>query len=285
MLAGGGPMNATLFRRILFSLVPVELAVLLMLALGVNLPAALRLIVLLLLTATVTVEASIWILTFRQKRGHGLPSSVAAKTATRHVVGETLRGFITAELGLLTSIVRLVTRRPKVPEGTETFTYHQQASPMMWLMAGLILVEVIVLHFVIPWETVRLIVLVLSVYSLIWVIGLIAGFIVHPHLMYEDALVVRHGHKVSLLVPIVSIERIEISRHGVSGTRSIRYDIPQAEGPAGTLHLSQGGQTNVELFLTRPIDGGASTRGNPVENIRLWIDDPRRLIRDVSVKK
>lgn len=276
-------MSATLFRRILFSLVPFELAVLLMLALGVNLPAAVRLIVLLLLSATVIVEASIWLLTFRQKRSDGLCRSVAAKAATRHVIGETLWGFIAAELGLITSIARLIARRPKVPEGAETFTYHQQASPIMWLMVGLILVEVVVLHFVIPWETVRLIVLVLSVYSLIWVIGFIAGFIVHPHLVHENTLVVRHGPKVSLPIPITSIERIEVSRHGLPGTRSIRYVSPQTETPAGTLHLSQGGQTNVELTLTRPFDGGEPTRGNPVGKIHLWVDDHRKLIRDVSV--
>lgn len=278
-------MNATVFRRILFALVPVELAFLVMLALGVDLPTPLRLAVLLLLSATIIVEVSIWIVTFRRNRRDGLSGRVAAKEATRHVIGDRLWGFITAELGLVTSIARLITRRPSVPEGAAKFTYHRQSSPMMWTMVALILVEVIVIHLVIPWETVRLIVLVLSVYSLIWVIGFIAGFMVHPHLVKDDQLVVRHGSKIALTIPFADIERLAANRQDLPGTRSTRYDAPQEGGSAGTLRLAQGGQTNVEVTLTRPLHGGTATRGKLVRRIHIWADDPSGLIRDVPVAK
>ncbi len=268
-------MNAAAFRRILFSLVPVELACLVLIAAGVDLPGPFRLAVLALLIATLVVEISIWIGAFRRFRRDGASRPTAAKNATRHVIGDRLWGFITSEFSLVGSIARLIARKPDVPDGTRGFTYHRQSAPMMWAMVGLVVIEIAVVHLVIPWDIVRLVLLVVSVYSLIWIVGFIAGFMVRPHLLDDRTLVLRHGPKTVVVLPLTDIERIETTGRDLSGMRSIRY----VDGSG--LHLAQGGQTNVDVTLTRPINGVLQAEVHPVDRVSFWADDPDLLARDV----
>lgn len=257
------------------TLVPVELACIALMAAGVDVPTPLRVAVLALVATTVAVEVCLWGVAFRRNHRDGLGRRTAAKNAARHVIGERLWGFITAEFALIGSIARLIARRPDVPDGARGYTYHRQSAPMMWTMVGLVVIETAVVHLVVPWDIIRLVLLVLSLYSLIWIVGFIAGFMVRPHLMTDSELVIRHGPKKILVIPVADIERIQTKRRDLSGTRSIRYVADSG------LHLAQGGQTNLDVTLTKPINGVPQAVGQPVGRVSFWADDPGDLVRGV----
>ncbi len=274
-------MSITILRRVLFALVPLELALVILIAAGVTIPNSVRVVILTLLTATLVAEASAWTLSFVRRRRSGLSVVAAAMDATRHVIGERLWGFIRAEFSLVPSLGRLVLRRPSIRPGSVAVTYHRESAAMMWAMTGVILLEIVAFHVLIPWPTIRVIALVLSVYSLIWVVGFIAGFAVYPHLLDTQTLRVRHGPTVEVAVPLAQVERIDHRARDLTGVRSIRYDdSPQAlEGPA--LHIAQGGRTNLDLTLTEAVGGWPAAQGRKVGRLHFWADDPQTLIQSL----
>lgn len=106
-----------------------------------------------------------------------------------------------AQSAPLTSLVRLLARRPDVPDGAVPFAYHRATAPVMWVMVGLIVVELVVLHLAVPWPTARFVLVVLNVLGLVWVLDSIAGFIVNPHLLTRDVLTLRSGPRMSVRIP------------------------------------------------------------------------------------
>ena len=53
-----------------------------------------------------------------------------------------------------------------------------------------------------PWETARWVLLVVSVYALFWVLGSGLSLFQHPHLLHDDELVLRSGHLHAIAVPL-----------------------------------------------------------------------------------
>ena len=147
----------------------------------------------------------------------------AASAATQHVIGPVLWSLIAAEFAIVGSLARLISGKPYVPAGTTAFTYHRQAAPVMWMMVGLIVIEIAVLHLVVPWPTVQLVLVILSFCSLLWVVGFIAGFKVFPHLLSNDTLTLRHGPRVSIAIPREAIGEIALREDDLPGIRSVRY--------------------------------------------------------------
>lgn len=272
-------MSATMLRRVLLSLAPFEVVFVALMVAGVTVHTTARLVVLVLVTSTVVAEVGLWTATLLRCHHHGKSVKVSLKDATRHVIGDRLWGFIAAEIGVVTSLGRLMVRRPKIPPESIPITYHRQSAPIMWTMVGLVVVEIVVLHLVIPWPTVRLVVTVLSLYSLLWIVGFIAGFVVQPHLLSGKELVLRHGPTIQVAIPLGMIESIVIRERDVSGMRSVRLEGSEAGGDDPVLHIAQGGRTNVDLTMTAPLCGCDRVPAGEVRRIHFWVDDPRAFSR------
>lgn len=223
-------MSAAILRRVLFSLAPVELAMVALMAAGVSLPTPLRLAVVTLLIATVLAELTIWTVDFFRNRRLGSTVAESAMNAAHHIIGERLWRFIASEFGLISSLVRLIARRPKVSAGSTVFTYHRQSSPVVWMMVAFLVIELVVLHLVIPWDAVRLVALILGIYGLLWVVGYVAGFAMHPHLLTEQDLIIRRGPTLAIVLPLDTIERVEAKDRDLPGWRSIRYRASSRSG-------------------------------------------------------
>lgn len=147
----------------------------------------------------------------------------------------------------------------------------------MWTMVGLIVVETAALHLLVPWPTVRLVLVILSLYSLLWVVGFIAGFTVHPHLLSNDTLTLRHGPRVSVAIPTDAITEIALRGGDLPGIRSVRYEqLPGSTGD-GVLHIAHAGSTNTVISLAAPLPGSRYTSDMPVTQVRAWVDEPRSL--------
>lgn len=232
--------------------------------------------VLVLIAATMATEVVLWVRAFgAHRRSAGMRG--AAVAATEHVLGPRLWSLIAAEFAMVCSLARWILRRQDVPRGTTAFSYHRQAAPVMWVMVGLIAAETLALHLIVPWPMVRLVLVILSLYSLLWVLGFIAGFVVHPHLLSPDTLTLRHGPRVRVAIPVSSVAGIGIREGELPGLRSVRYTPASAPGGEHVLHIAHAGRTNTVISLSTPLPGGSPTDNEPVTQIHAWVDDPRAL--------
>lgn len=181
--------------------------------------------------------------------------------------------LLVLELRLYAAIGRWILRRRGVPDDTEPWGYGQLVTPVLWLWVFGGVVETIALHFIIPWEHVRLVVDILDVWGVIWMLGMLASYRVYPHLLAADELRVRNGVSHDVHVPLAAIASAAATEQDLpSSIRSLQL----TDGDGGT-HVSVGvsGRTNVTLRLDEPTLLGTAKGTVSAVAVSLWVDDPR----------
>lgn len=194
--------------------------------------------------------------------------------------GRLVKEAVLLEIALYRSLARWVRRRPAVPEGAEPVGYARVVTPVMWLWIFASAAELPLVHVLVPWEGVRNVLLVLGVWSLLWMVGLLASLNVHPHLLTDDALRVRNGARHDIAVPWAAIARARTHDHDLP---SSMWALQPQETDDGTdLCVGVSGRVNVVLHLTGPTE--VVTREGPttVARVSLWADEPRAVVRAVT---
>ncbi|MEU9410078.1 hypothetical protein AB0E08_30925 [Streptomyces sp. NPDC048281] len=121
------------------------------------------------------------------------------------------------------------------------------------------------------WPAVHLVVLVLDVYTVLFVVGLHAAAVVHPHLLTADALRVRGGVRLDLRIPLDAI-------------RSVRRDTRYLHDRTATAELDVpvGSQTSVTVELAEPVAHFTLLgRRREVRVVRFHADDAGDLVRQL----
>ena len=185
------------------------------------------------------------------------------------------REALLLELALYRSLVRWVTRRPDVPPGATPIGYSQLVAPMMWLWIfgstlEVIAVEVVLRHIDQPWaEAIRVPMLVLGIWGVLWMLGMQASNRVRPHLLTDSELRVRSGARTWLTVPLGSLSSTRPAEHELPGViRTLHVDGP-------LVLVGTGSRTNLELVLTGPTTLSSSSGDVTVSRVGIWVDEPR----------
>ena len=139
-------------------------------------------------------------------------------------VSPLVRRVVTFELGLYRSLFRWVTRRPDVPSDAVAFAYIGAVEAILWAFIFGSATEFVVLHLILPWETVRIIVDVLGIWGLAWMLGMMASFRVHPHLVTDSGLRVRHGAATDIALPWDDIADIRVRERSRDKSRAVQLD-------------------------------------------------------------
>lgn len=124
------------------------------------------------------------------------------------------RRLVRFELLLYAATVRWIARRRAVPAGADAWGYGRLVSPMLWLWVFGSAVETVAFHLLIPWEGVRLAVDIVSIWGLIWMLGMLAGYQVYPHLVTDDEIRVRSGVYHDIRVPRALTDARFVCRSG-----------------------------------------------------------------------
>ena len=109
------------------------------------------------------------------------------------------------EIRLYAALLRWCVRRKDVPAMAEPWPYAALAAPLLWLWIFGSATEVVVFHLIIPWETVRIVVDIISIWGLIWMLGTLAAYRIRPHLLLPDELRVRNSVYHDISVPTKTI--------------------------------------------------------------------------------
>jgi len=184
-----------------------------------------------------------------------------------------VRQGIQFEFRMWRSLCRWIARRPVAAgPNAQPFGYAATVTPLLLAFIGVSVVEIPILHFLLPWLAVRLVILAASVYGLLWMFGLLASLRVHPHVVSDDGIRLRNGVSLDLALDwedVAAVRRRNRSLHSGRGA--------QVESSDAGLILNLGvmSQTNVDIVLREPVTFALPNR-DPVTviEVRCYADDP-----------
>lgn len=245
-----------------------------LLAFGViSLPVALVAIVLIELPLA-ALSLVRYVKLYRAERAAG-----AAGALIRVADRDPLLRVALGELRLFASLGRWILRRPDVPRGAVPVGYARGALAIPSAFAVAALIEMVVVHVLVPWPVVRTVLALLSLYGLLFLLAWMGSLVVRPHLVYPDTLVLRHGSAV-----VGTVGRANIAGATAARLMAMPKDyLNTSDDGAHTLTLAGPDGTNVRLDLRDPVHvvppgmPWRRHRGQAVTRIRLQVDDPHAL--------
>jgi hypothetical protein len=219
----------------------------------------------LLLLALLAAEAYVWL----RLRRLGL----SRRQAFARLVPERVARYVAHEARILASLVRWVVRRPHgVGEADGVFPHARDQAAMMYGLTFVCVAETVALSFLLArWPVVHAVLLVVDVYTVLFVLGMHAAAVTRPHVLAGGVLRVRQAAHVDIRVPVDLIAAVR---------RETRFTHEKKDGE---LNLPIGSQTSLTLELTEPVDA-PKLLGAPrlVRVIRLHADDPKSLYDAVA---
>lgn len=181
------------------------------------------------------------------------------------------REALLLELALYLSLARWLLRRPDVPAGAQPIGYSQLAAPVvaLWIFGSAVEVVVadVLLSRLLP--ALRMPVLFIGVWGLLWMLGLLASYRVRPHLLTATELRIRSGARTRAEVPVDTIRSTSLAEHDLPGVvRSLHVE-------DDLLLVGVSSRTNLRLELTGPTPVRTNKGTVTVSRVGLWVDDPR----------
>ncbi|WP_254047330.1 hypothetical protein [Streptomyces aureus] len=263
--AGRRTRGVRLLRLVAHVVLPAEVVLAVLLVGGVRIPAAVWAGAELLVVTLMVAEG----LAYLRLRRRGL--------SRREAVAELVPGAVLRitghELRIMASLVRWAARRPHGVKGVDrVFPHARDQAVLMYGFAFVCVVESVGMSYLLAdWPVVHAVVLVLDVYTVLFVLGLHAAAVTRPHTLAGGVLRLRQAAHVDVSVPL---DRIASVRH------ELVFSHEKAEGE---LNLAVGSQTSLTVELTEPVDAprffGAP---RPVRLIRFHADDARALYRELG---
>ncbi len=194
-----------------------------------------------LLAVVLVVEAAASRRAYRAARRAGGSRRAGLVAGAEAVWPPVVLRLVRAEAGVVRALVWAVRRRSAVGPGEVPLPYAGRFRLVLGAVTALGVLETAVVH-VLPWETARWVLLAVSLYALVRVLGSGLSLFQRPHLLREDELVLRSGHLRAVVVPLAVM-----------------------------------GDTDVELRFDPPVD--VAGQGEPVARVAFWVDDPRAVVR------
>lgn len=188
------------------------------------------------------------------------------------------------ELALYRSLARWLTRRPDVPLGATPIGYSQLVGPMLglWIFGSateVVVVELVLRNLEAGWaQTIRLPLLVIGIWGVLWMLGMLAAYRVRPHLLTDDLLRIRNSARTWVIVPLDSVASLHTTEHELPGV------IKAMHHEDGLLLVGVSSRTNLELKLTGPTVLATSKGEITADRIGLWVDEPRAVTGQLKTR-
>lgn len=171
------------------------------------------------------------------------------------------------------SIARVLTRRPSVPAGATGFRYDASFRGTLIAFLCISAVEVVAVDLVTHrWPWVRFPLLVLGVWGVLFMLGMLLGYVTHPHTVGPAGIRLRSGGDVDLDLPWGVIQSVTPRRRRVPDAPTLCLSGPPDEQ---TLHHVVEERTNIEIALEHPVTFEVPQGPVTVVRVHLAVDDPR----------
>ncbi|MFG2722058.1 hypothetical protein ACGFW5_27785 [Streptomyces sp. NPDC048416] len=189
----------------------------------------------------------------------------------RQLLPEALRRLWAHEARVFKSFGLWITgRRHQVRPTDRAFGYASPQAATVYGLTFVCVVETIGVSFLVrEWPVVHAVLLVLDLYTVALVLGMQAAAVTRPHVLTPDALRLRAGARVDLVIPLDRIARVrgELKFQGAGG-----------EVPDDVLELPVGSQTSLTVELTEPVTHVPLIgKRRAVTTVRFHADESREL--------
>ncbi|MGY1689291.1 hypothetical protein [Geodermatophilus sp. SYSU D01105] len=185
-----------------------------------------------------------------------------------------LQSVVRSEAGIARALADGVRGRDDVRPGEVALPYAGRFGLVVGVLCVLGALETVVVHVLLPWEVARWVLLAVSVYALVWVLGFGLSLRQHPHVVRDGELVLRFGHLRSVAVPLAGLAAVRRSVE-TGHRRTVVRD-------GDRLVVSVMGDTNVELRLDPPVH--VPGQDDPVARVALYADDPAAAVRELRTR-
>jgi hypothetical protein len=177
------------------------------------------------------------------------------------------------------SIYRFVFRRPKVPAGGVGFSYHKPVLPILIVFVVVSALEMLVVDLIVRrWAYIRVPLLILSIWGIIYMLGLLFGMLVRPHAITADGIRVRYGSEIDLPIAWDDV-------HSVTRRKRVNSDkqpkVTRDDNGEASLHMRIQNETNLEIRLNRPVSLRLPHGIETVSMVNLYADDPQAFMDEV----
>ncbi|WP_106971602.1 hypothetical protein [Streptomyces xylophagus] len=200
------------------------------------------------------------------------PAAPAPQEHTRSVTSSAAR-FLSHERRVMESLIRWVARRPHGTKGADAvFTHGRDQATTMYGLTFACVVETVALSYLLAdWPLIHIALLVVDVYTVLFVLGLHAASRTRPHVLAGRILRIRQAAGIDIRLPLDQIASLR---------RDTRFT---HEKKPGELNLPVGSQTSLTLQLAEPVNAptflGATRL---VTVIRFHADEPKALYDAVT---
>jgi hypothetical protein len=176
------------------------------------------------------------------------------------------------------SLALWLRRRPALTDDEVPYPYRSPLLAPMWVMTVLSALEVVALDVLIPWAPgwtwLRVTLIVIGVWGVIFVLGLLAGVTVHPHTVGPGGLRIRNGAGLETRIPWDRVRSVRHEQRSHDG-RSVVVD-------GRSLRIAVSKQTSVHLQLGEPVEVFLTREGRRlVSEISFYADDSRELVKTI----
>ncbi len=183
------------------------------------------------------------------------------------------------EIGIWRSLGIWLLRLRTLPRDSTAHPYAGVVTPLFIVFIAVSAIELPILHLVLPWPPVRTAADILSIWGLVWMIGLLAAVRVHPHGISDAGIRIRNGFSVDVTVPWDLVASVRSRGRSVERNRTVQCE----QTPAGAVAIvAVAKQTTVEIVLRSPtVLPLARLGGEPVTEVRLFADDPGAMVASI----
>ena len=192
-------------------------------------------------------------------------------------VGRALRTAVDYEGAMWRSLYRWIRRKTDTGgPGAVMFSYVGVVKPILIVLIAVSAIEVpiadLIVSRLVPWPWVRFAVLAVGVYGLIWMLGLLAGLWIHPHVVDDAGLRVRNGPHVDVSLPWDAVAAVRRHYRSLPSSRAVQVE--RAHDNV-IVNIATGGQTSIDVVLREPTTITAGKAADePATELRFYADDP-----------
>ncbi|MDI1464008.1 hypothetical protein QEZ54_23770 [Catellatospora sp. KI3] len=259
-------------RAALYTALPLEAGIMVLLVSGVALPPPVVTAVEVLVLGVLLLEAAALWQVYRTRRRGGDDPRAALRGAYEQLVPVQVRRLMSFDAQGMVSLVLWVTRRRHgVPPGATAVSYYREVTVLMLGFLTASVIELVGVEILLrSWHApggLRAVVLGIDAYGILIALAVIACYVTRPHVVSADEIRIRHGAFFDLRIPRTLVKA---ARHRVN-----RNETGMLRVEDGVLALAVNSQTNLVVELSAPVPATRPLgRQVEVHTIRFFADDP-----------
>ena len=176
------------------------------------------------------------------------------------------------------SMFRFAFRRPRVPAGAVGFTYHQPVFAILIVFVVVSAIELVVVDLIVrPWPQIRIPLLILGIWGLVFMLGMLFGMLTRPHAVGPAGIRVRSGPEVDIALSWDDVESVTRRKQVVQEKQP---KVTVDDSGKATLQLRMQNETNIEVKLAQPVTVRLPHGVETFSQVNLYADDPKAFMAE-----